>query len=66
MLNAVSRNAGSSPRLLWAIDGPTPTSENIMSPTVTTDTSAMRPKASGKSSRVRIRFDASRMACDPP
>src|SRR6056297_59605 len=48
------------------IDGRTPVSDKSDRPTVTTMTRAIRPKASGKSRRVRIRLEARRSVWLPP
>ena len=65
-VHAVSRNTGSSPRLLRIIDGIIPISENWFSATIVTLAKAMMPKASGNSSRVKIRFAARRMIWPEP
>ena len=60
IVQAVSRNASSSPRFDCMIDGATPTSENWFNPMMKTVIRAIIPNASGKRSLVRIRFDPSR------
>ena len=65
-VHAVWRNSGSSPRLFWTMLALMPTSDIICRPWRTTLIKAMRPKASGNSRRVRMRFDPRRRTCWVP
>jgi hypothetical protein len=60
MVHAVFRKPGSSPRALWTMAGPEPTSENIWSPVRKTKTREASPKTSGNRSLARMTLPTNR------